>query len=368
MKEPERVAIIGGAGNMGKLTEDLFRSLGHETIVSDPKLPMSPTAKNAIQQAGIVFFSVLPIEQIGEIIESDIDSFTSDQVVMDNASSKTPLTKAFNMLDELGVSICSTHPMCKHDQPLHGQKALILEFGRNPEKARVIAENLYRNVGMVTIPFAFEEHDNSMVLLQLVPHLVMRSVADVLAKNNTDMDALRKIAPANFDLFNLSLWRTIGQDPNISATVIANLLQQQAGGQRFVEDFQKAIADIVKSTKKENLAQNFDQVVSKLNQNGLKEDMNNRTTTVLERLANLRVKSIIIDATEDRPGLLRSILLPFEQQGISLTAIDSHKTNSGLKFEIGIDEQTDSLDNLSALTHQLEQIGCKVTYKEAPIE
>lgn len=161
-KTPEIVAVFGGAGNMGKLTVELFQNLGYSTLVVDPiKDPNSPTAAEAISKSDIVFFSVMPIENIPQIIFENEHLFHREQVVLDNTTFKRPLREAYARLLQRGVSITSTHPLCKHDQPLYGQTALIMQVGSDElsEKAWNIGESIYRNAGMKLVDFTFNRHD-----------------------------------------------------------------------------------------------------------------------------------------------------------------------------------------------------------------
>jgi len=300
------------------------------------------------------------VEEIARIIAEAEDVFTPEHIVLDNASVKNPLIDTYKKLEAKGVSICSTHPLCKHDQPLHGQKALILDVGNNSQQAAEIAERLYRNAGMVTIPLSFEDHDRTMTVVQLVPHLIMRSIGTALEKSGVDMQKLREIAPANFQLFNLSMWRTLVQDPRISATLISNLANSEEG-QLLAERIESAIADILATKGQDELAGIFEQAYLGLNQGGIGQTMNEATTTVLERLANLDVKSMTVEVKGDRSGLLREILLPFEEQRMSLTAIDSHKSKDGIRFELGIDETTATPESIMAIVTALQKMGCSVT-------
>lgn len=354
-----QVAVIGGEGSMGRITVELFQNLGYQALSSDTKNPKTPGTLEAIGSSRIVFFSVLPIEEISRIVEEAEDVFTPEHIVMDNASVKKPLIEAYKKLEARGVSVCSTHPLCKHDQPLHGQKALILDVGSNSQQAAEIAERLYRNAGMVTIPLSFEDHDRTMTVVQLVPHLVMRSIGAALEKSGVDMQKLREIAPANFQLFNLSMWRTLVQDPRISATLISNLARSEEG-HLLTGRIESAITEALATKEQDELASIFGQTYSGLNQDGIGKTMNEVTTIVLERLANLDVKSMTIEVKGDRSGLLREVLLPFEEQGISLTAIDSHKSKEGIRFELGIDETTSTPESVLATVSALQKMGCSI--------
>lgn len=351
-------AIFGGEGNMGKITVEMFQQLGFETISVDPTNPESLTPAEAIERSKVVFFSVLPIEVINEIVTQNSGLF-DNHMVLDNASVKEPFADAFKELDARGISVCSTHPMTKHDQPLHGQKVLILEVGNNAARARELAEALYKNAGMVTIPLSFESHDASMAVVQLVPHLVMRAVGRVFEKKGVDIQSILKFAPANFQLFNLSMWRTLVQDPEISSTVIASL-QKQPTGSNLGRDIQEAIEEIVEQEDQVSLTRLFEGTAATLGKNNLGEKMNETTITVIERLANIDAKSVIVEVKKDKPGLLRTLLFPFEELGINLTAIDSHKSNAGVRFDIGIDESTCTPDVLAKLSIALGVMGHSV--------
>lgn len=356
--QENRVAVFGGEGNMGKLTVELFQNLGYEALSIDPKNPNSPTPKEAIGQSRVVFFSVLPIESIEGIIAQN-QELLDGHVVLDNASVKNSFVSAYKSLDERGISVCSTHPMCKHDQPLHGQKALILEVGNNAQEARKLAETLYQNAGMVTVPLSFEKHDSTMTVVQLVPHFVMRSIGQVLEQNGVDVEKLREIAPANFQLFNLSMWRTLVQDPLISASVITSLLKQPEG-KALAEDISGAIKEMMKQKDRDELRDKLAASYESINADDLGPVMNDITTTVIERLANLDMQSVTIEVEGDKPGLLRSLLQPFEEQGISLTAIDSHKQKGKLRFEIGLDEETSNPEALMKAVDSLGGLGFRV--------
>ena len=154
------VAIIGGLGRMGVVTRRIFMEAGYtDPLISDIKDPTTLSAREAIRQSGIVFFSVLPIENIEDVIRSTIDAFDEAHRVLDNASWKGLLQQGYEILDQRGVRICSTHPLCKEDQPLFGQNVLIAPFGQRPEEAIVIAEQVHQRAGMVLRRIDFDKHE-----------------------------------------------------------------------------------------------------------------------------------------------------------------------------------------------------------------
>lgn len=282
---PECVAVFGGAGNMGGLIVRLFRDLGHPVLVVDPKDPNSSTAADAIRSSGIIFFSVLPIGAIDGIILGHEGLFDEGHRVLDNATVKRPFREAYQRLLLRGVPICSTHPLCKHDQPLHGQKALVMPVGGNATEARRIGESIYGNAGMELVDFPFEQHDVTMLLVQAIPHFMSRLTGRLFESIGVDMRLLQRIAPANFQLFNLGLWRTLNQKPEISAMIVSNLVGTPEG-QAILAQIAEAFRDIT-GQNQEELTAAFAETFLALGGENFGPEMNYRTTEVLEMLAHL---------------------------------------------------------------------------------
>ncbi len=352
------VAVIGGLGRMGVVTGRIFEAAGYTPLVCDTKDPKTLPAREAIRQSGIVFFSVLPIEEIEGIVLSASDIFEGSHVVLDNASVKQPLKIGLEMLDGKNVSICSTHPLCKEDQPLFGQNVLMAPFGKNSERATIIAENVYGKAGMVLVRVDFEQHDSLMLLNQLLPHLVNRSIGLVLANNGADVKALDRISTPNSRLLYLASWRTLVQPSEISATIIRNLLKQP-GGRKMVQDLSDAIARVAQEGgEKGKLEETFRNTVALLDPAGrIRIEMNRETITLLERLANLKCHSVTIEVKGDSPGLLRTMLEPLADAKININAIDSHRTKEGTLFELGIE----SGEMTPEVIERLENLGFRVT-------
>ncbi len=109
----------------------------------------------------------------------------------------------------------------------------------------------------------------------------------------------------------------------------------------------------------EKLRQSFEETYKRLNANGMGERMNETTTIIIERLANLRMGSMIIVASKDEPGVLRDLSTIFAECGINLTAIDSHIVEEGVKFMIGEDTST-SDEALAQAKIRLSEKGFKV--------
>lgn len=359
MKE-NQVAVIGGAGNMGRLTVALFRDLGYKTIVIDPKDPNSPTTSEAIASSKIIFFSVLPVEKIPQIILENENLFDEKKIVMDNATEKRPLVEAYRRLLLRGTKIWSSHPLCKHDQPLPGQKLLSMSVGEDDEEVKNIGESIYINAGMKVIDFSFEKHDALMLAVQ-VPHIIQRMMGRTFEKMRVDMKFLQSIATANFDLYELSMWRTLVQDPAVSAMIVNNFIETSEG-QKIISFMRDSFEEIVGNRDKDGLARSFQETYLSLGGKEIGPGMNDKTITVIERLANLGMGSFSFITKDDSPGSLVSKLQTFADQNVSMTAVDSHRGKGTVRFDIGIEPGT-SEEQLQKIFTDLQKLGCTIIPK-----
>lgn len=352
------VAVIGGLGRMGVVTRRIFAEAGYTPIISDTKDSKTLPVREAILQSGIVFFSVLPIENIEGIIRLTADVFDESHRVLDNASWKGLLQQGYHILDQRGVSICSTHPLCKEDQPFFGQNVLIAPFGQRPQQATLLAEQVYQNAGMVLRPIDFDKHDSTMLYNQLLPHLINRAVGHALSQGGVDVETLLAISTANSQLFSLANWRTLGQPPEISAMLISNSLQTPEG-QKVVQALIDAIGIIERqSTQPENLSGTFSEDIASLDPDGeTSAKMNEASIIILEHLANLAKRSFIVEThEEDRPGLLHELTGVIADNQINLNTALSQRIEGGFRFHLGIEKG----ELTSEVIEQLETLGYHV--------
>lgn len=363
MSEKLKVGIVGGKGAMGNLTNEMLQRQGHETIICERDLDTgesNPPLHEIIQNADIVIFSVWPDNQIPGFITNNIDHFRPGQIVLENASSKNDLIESLELLDQKGVSVGSIHPMFKEDQPLPGQKVLIMNVGNNSQKAIDFAKQIHESEGVIAVPFSIKDHDTNMAVIQFVPHLVMRAMAETFVDIGVDLEKVDPIASANFTLFALSLMRTIVQNPRISASIISQNAKEEIA-QQFLKKFVRSLRRTFKNTDESKLTASFEKTTQRLSSEVFRNEMNRRTIKILERLARLKVQSITIEVNEDKTGILRQILLPFETAGISLTAIDSHKSSNGtVQFSLGIDRNTVDEDKLRFVVGGLKTMNFTV--------
>ncbi|MEM7348967.1 MAG: prephenate dehydrogenase dimerization domain-containing protein, partial [Chloroflexota bacterium] len=342
---------------IGQVVARYYQELGYQPVIADPKAPDSLTVDALLDRCKLLYITVFPLELVPNILEQIANRpDAADFVILENSSIKDMLKDAFQRLDQMGASLCATHPLCKADQPWKNQNVLMIPYGENSAAAEALALSLYQQAEMnIHQISSLEEHDELMCLLQLVPHLILRIVSTLFADLDADLQLLSSAATANFKLFYLSLWRVLVQSPDLSASIIGRLLQQPAGVDIY--------ARLVK-----RLSSVYDQDVEELTtlftrfyeetqpSDYYRERMNQQGIITLERLANLEQRSLSILTEKDEVGMLRKILKPFEDLGINITAIDSHLFGKTLRFDIGYDAGVTE-EGLQQLEAEINKMG-----------
>ncbi len=352
----ERIAVFGGEGDMGRQIVTHAQRQGHETLVVDPRSQQSADPEKALGWATIVYLSLFP-KVLLEVLDGHGQSISNQHLVLENTSTKRTIIPRLKELNEKGVSVCSVHPLAKHDQPPQGQKVLIMSVGQNSQKATQFAESFYDKLGMIIIHHSLEEHDSMMMPEQLPFHAVRRAELLTYKELGYPFSQLWNLAPANAELALASIARTAVQKPNISASIICNYLQTPEG-KAWKKAFMASLEDIFATAEKgqEQLAKLLAQTNQYLEEDGMDIKMNEATTIILERNANLRLQSLQVHAPEDKPGVLATIASVFAENGINLTAIDNRPPNGGVTLMIGVDRNTDQI-SLNQVIIRLKELG-----------
>jgi len=162
--EPKRIAVIGGAGEMGVLLARMFRELGHDVSIVDRATEL--TAKEAAHTADVVVISV-PIEVTESVIRDVGPHLRPDALLMDITSIKQAPLSA--MLAATQASVVGTHPMFGPGvHSLQGQRVVVCP-GRGDAWQQWLTTTLGARGLQVTVTSA-EQHDRAMALVQVLTH------------------------------------------------------------------------------------------------------------------------------------------------------------------------------------------------------
>ena len=335
------ISVFGGGNGWGKRIAETLMANGYGVVILEQDAT-DAEIRNAIARSSLIFIAI-PDTGIDSLLQS-YGQTMHGRMLIDCATSKTGFSNRLQDLAET-VSICSSHPMAVSSAALRGQNVLLMPVGSQSLKAESAARHIYDLLGMHCSRFDFSRHDELMALLQLLPHLVQRAFMAVLgqglAAQRIGISELTGLASANYLLAELGLGRVAAQRSDVSAGIIASGLAGEFG-RGLLQSLSNSLAAIAESKdSRELLIRQFEATVQTLDPDGSwRRQMAERTEAALNRLGNLRSRSLVISAL-NRIGMLRDILTVLARHDIDMTALDSQLMTSdngveSVRFEIGI--------------------------------
>ncbi len=162
--EPKTVAILGGAGGMGRALTRLFADLGHPVLISDVDTALRPV--EAAKMADVVVVSV-PIRVTAEVIREVGPHLREDALLMDVTSLKQAPLEA--MLASTRASVVGTHPMFGPGVHTFTGQRVVLCRGRGDAWFRWVWKTLSAR-GLVVTEAEAKQHDRIMSVVQVLLH------------------------------------------------------------------------------------------------------------------------------------------------------------------------------------------------------
>lgn len=189
--EPKRVAIVGGAGGMGRSLDTLFTDLGHQVSIADVDTPLTPV--EAAKAADVVVISV-PIRETRSVIEEVGPHVRPDALLMDVTSIKADPVDA--MLASTKASVHGTHPMFGPGVNTYQGQRLVICPGRGDEWLDWI-RTMFRARGLLITEATPVEHDAIMAIVQVLHHFKTQVQGLALSGLEVSLeDTLRFTSPA----------------------------------------------------------------------------------------------------------------------------------------------------------------------------
>jgi chorismate mutase/prephenate dehydrogenase len=184
---PKRsVLIVGGAGAMGGVLQQLFQDLGHTVHSLD--LDSKQSAQELVPGADVVIVSV-PIAVTESVIRQLGPLVRPDALLMDVTSIKAAPLQA--MLESTRASVLGAHPMFgPGSASLSGQRVVLCR-GRGDAWHDWLASSL-RARGLVITEASAEEHDRAMSLVQVLTHFQTQVFGLALARTGIPLESSRR--------------------------------------------------------------------------------------------------------------------------------------------------------------------------------
>jgi len=225
------ISIIGGAGKMGLCISKILLKQGLDPIVWDKDgqrllktreqgIKTAKSCEDAIKKADIILMSV-PIKNFEEAIKEVSPYLGKDQLLIDISSVKQCTIKTMNKHIRTATAI-GAHPMFGPSADSLEDQNIVLT-PTTPEETR-IAKKIKRNLtktGAKTIIMTPKEHDQLMVTVLALPHLIALATAEMLLL--TDRERLRHTAGPSLKTLMTLVNNVISEDPELYCSIQTNL-------------------------------------------------------------------------------------------------------------------------------------------------
>jgi len=255
----KRVAVIGGAGDMGRWMAKHFARMGCRVTISDVRRDRAErvadelgvqTAPNNVEAVSDVDATILcvPPEAVPAVVEETADHLKPGSTLVEISSVKTGIFEALRRVSERGVKTVSIHPLFGPGAPSPEGFRVVLIPVRDPEAERREVEAMFP--GAEVVEATLEEHEEAMAYTLALNYAVNTALA--LTLKGVDLKRLRKLSGPTFAA-QLSLSEAVTRtNPDISAAIMTRNAYTLKTLSRYVQNL-KALIDAVKEGKTEKL-------------------------------------------------------------------------------------------------------------------
>ncbi|MFW9925865.1 MAG: prephenate dehydrogenase/arogenate dehydrogenase family protein [Candidatus Thorarchaeota archaeon] len=263
-----KIAIVGGAGGMGKWLVNHFLEIGHTVIVADPNanrvisgVELIPNNAAAASKADVVVVSV-PMEETASVIREVSPHMRENAILCEISTLKS------NTIDDLRkVALGNIRPLSIH--PLFGpgasdlkkRYALIPVYDSHEEKN--IAESLFPESQIIVVEA--DIHDRIMALTLSLPYFMNMIFASVL--KDEDISLMQQLSGTTFAVqfmltgsimshtseFHRTLHRENAYFTEILQKLLAKTTEEVKRLNSDIEGFEKSYRNI-KSSLEEKLS------------------------------------------------------------------------------------------------------------------
>jgi len=221
-----KVAVIGGAGRMGKWLIRYFLAQGHRVAFSDVRRDEAEVvAKStgaaladgnleAARDADLVVVAT-PIEVTPEALANLAPNLRRSSSVMEISSLKVQAVPVLRKAAERGLTALSIHPLFGPGiQQLTGEKIALVPVV-DPASELNMVKSLFPEARIIIVDA--EEHDKAMALTLSLPHFLNIVFASVVGDEN--LDVLKKLGGTTFKLQLVLSESVLSEDPGLYASI-----------------------------------------------------------------------------------------------------------------------------------------------------
>ncbi len=240
---PQKILVVGGAGEMGRWLSRFARTMGHEVRALDPKgatrleAPRERSLAAGAAWADLIVVAT-PID-VAPKVYRELWHTGTRAVVLDVLSVKTPLLSSIRRGLSLGYRVTSVHPLFGPKvRPLSGHNLLVLECG--DPSATEAAAALFRPSSLSVSVLPVAEHDVLMADLQALPRVVNLLFASALTRAGRRRQELAKTETPSFRR-QAEVTRTVlAENPDLSLA----LLVRNPGSRQILTRLERGLAEL----------------------------------------------------------------------------------------------------------------------------
>jgi len=212
-----RIAILGGAGKMGRWLADYFAGQGHEISISDPSGPVpgfrsEPQLASAVRGADIIVLAT-PLGSGREVL-SQVLALEPKGIVADIFSLKSHVIDLLRDAASRGLRVTSLHPLYGPDvKTLAGRTLAVCDCGH--AEATDEAALLFQDTALTITRIPVERHDEFMQYVLGLSHLASILFFTTLVGSGLTFNDLEPMASTTFHKQTRAAASVAGESPHL---------------------------------------------------------------------------------------------------------------------------------------------------------
>ena len=347
--EPKTIGIVGFCGKYGQWFGNFFLERSYRVIGSD--IGTVRTNREVVEQADVILCAV-PLDVVARVTEELLPFVRPDQLWIDIASVKKPVTA---VLKKMPCETVSIHPMCAPTvRTLRGQIMVVCPVWLEHWTPWVGAFLAYTQA---RIKYSdAETHDKATAVVQPLAHALILALAGVFRDAGVDIrETLSYMSPFYRIIFSL-VGRILSQDPRLYTAI----QMENAHTPKLLHTLALHTKHLWRIVNAHNTVGFIDEFVASKKYFGEENlrDAFDFFDDIIRMTADLSSEYMItLDIEHDQLGLLAKVAEIFAEEGINLTAMHSQKRDADkIRFLIGMEVGNDTSEVLRAI-EKLKRFG-----------
>lgn len=221
-----RIAVLGAAGQMGKLLVEYLSDQDHNLTLSDiKKAELKRTAKTygaeiakddvgAVEDAELVIVSV-PAESTAQVISEIAPLMQPKSIMVEISSIKSGVIDTLKKIHAYGVRPVSLHPLFGPGIAKKLRKKIALIPVLNVMEEKKLAKTVFPDAKLIVVDA--EVHDRVMAVVLSLSYSVNMTLASVLV--DEDIKLLKELSGPTFRMQLLVTESIMAQKPELHASL-----------------------------------------------------------------------------------------------------------------------------------------------------